>query len=61
MPATFNMLFTNMNGVAIFSKNAIREPILEIQITLNVLRKISVSTNFWNRTAVVNCCLIIII
>ena len=61
MPATFNMLFTNMNGVAIFFKNAIREPILEIQVSLNVVRKISVSTNFWNCTAVVNCCLIIII
>ena len=44
MPATFNMLFTNMNGVAIFFKNAIREPILEIQVTLNVVQKISVST-----------------
>ena len=40
MPATFKMLFTNMNGVPIFFENAIREPILEVQVTLNVLRKI---------------------
>ena len=61
MPATFKMLFTNINGVPIFFKNTIRDSILEIQGTLNVVRKISVFTNFWNRTAVLNCCLINII